>query len=102
MDDKVIKAKLKEVLTQIQELSGESCPPLEDGVRPAEALPNFTSKVWPVAAGMLGVALGKSIPCEVNIFVEQGSKRPLAISETVALVCKIIDKQDEEKAKKAA
>ncbi|MDB5669929.1 MAG: hypothetical protein JWO25_888, partial [Alphaproteobacteria bacterium] len=68
---------------------GERCPAIDGGTKPADALPNFTSKVWPVAAGMLGIALGKSIPCEANIFVNDDTKAPLAINETVALVLKI-------------
>ena len=45
---------------------------------------------------MLGLALGKSIPSETNIFVDELSKAPLAINQTVALVMKILEKQDEE------
>jgi len=102
MDEITIKAKLIEVLQTIQTLSGEECPPLDGATRPAEALPKFTSKIWPVAAGLLGVAIGKSIPCEANIFVDEDTKKPLAIDQTVVLVCKIIAKLDEEKATKAA
>ena len=101
MDKLTIEAKLIEVLQMIQTLSGEDCPPLDDATRPAEALPKFNSKVWPVAAGLLGIAIGKSIPCEANIFVDEGTKKPLAINQTVALVCKIIAKQDEEGENKA-
>ena len=96
MDPTLIKAKLLEVLQTVQTLSGEACPVLEDGTRPVEQLPRFTSKVWPVAAGMLGLALGRSIPCEKNIFVDEVSKAPLAISETVALVLAILEQQDKE------
>ncbi len=68
MDEAVVKGKLIEVLKVVQELSNESWPaslPTISG--PVASLPEFTSKVWPVAAGMLGLALGKSIPCDVNI-----------------------------------
>jgi hypothetical protein len=102
VDEITIKAKLIEVLQTIQTLSGEECPPLNGATRAAEALPKFTSKIWPVAAGLLGLAIGKSIPCEASIFVDQDTKKPLAINQTVALVCKIIAKLDEEEAKKAA
>lgn len=94
MDANVVKAKLIEVLQLVQTLSGEDCPTIDDGTKPAEALPQFTSKVWPVAAGMLGIALGKSIPCEANIFVDEQTKEPLAINQTVALVLKILEAQD--------
>lgn len=94
MDANVVKAKLIEVLQSVQALSGEDCPTIDDSTKPAEALPKFTSKVWPVAAGMLGIALGKSIPCEANIFVDEQTKEPLAINQTVALVLKILEAQD--------
>lgn len=94
MDPNIVKAKLVEVLTAVQTLSGEECPTIGDGMRPVEALPNFTSKVWPVAAGMLGMALGKSLPCETNIFVDEQTKEPLTITQTVALVVKLIEEQE--------
>lgn len=94
MDPNVVKAKLIEVLQTVQSLSGEECPAMDGGTKPAEALPKFTSKVWPVAAGMLGIALGKSIPCEANIFVDDDTKAPLAINQTVVLVLKILEEQE--------
>lgn len=100
MDANFIKAKLIEVLQSVQTLSGEDCPVIDGGTKPTEALPKFTSKVWPVAAGMLGIALGKSIPCETNIFVDEDTKSPLAINQTVALVLKILEAQDAEEAEK--
>ena len=96
MDPNIIKAKLIEVLQAVQSLSGEECPAIDGSTRPVESLPKFTSKIWPVAAGMLGLALGKSIPCETNIFVDELLKAPLAVNQTVALVMKILEKQDEE------
>lgn len=96
MDASIVKAKLIEVLQTVQALSGEDCPAIDGGTKPSAALPNFTSKVWPVAAGMLGLALGKSIPCEANIFVDEDTKAPLAINQTVALVLKILEEQKTE------
>src|SRR3546814_16740002 len=101
MDAKIIKAKLIEVLQSVQSLSGEDCPAIEGGTKPVEALPKFTSKVWPVAAGMLGIALGKSIPCEANIFVDDDTKAPLAINQTVALVLKILVAPEADEAEEA-
>jgi hypothetical protein len=96
MDQDTIKTKLMEVLQNIQTLSGEACPALKGSTRPADELPEFTSKIWPVAAGMLGAAIGKQLPCEENIFVNQDTKQPHSIDQTVALVCKIVAKLDEE------
>ena len=96
MDANSVKAKLIGVLQTVQSLSGEDCPAIDGATKPVDALPKFTSKIWPVAAGMLGIALGKSIPCETNIFVDEQSKAPLAINQTVALVMKILETQDAE------
>jgi hypothetical protein len=96
VDANIVKAKLIEVLQTVQSLSDEDCPAIDGATKPVDALPKFTSKVWPVAAGMLGIALGKSIPCEANIFVDEHSKAPLAINQTVALVLKILEEQDAE------
>ena len=98
MDANTVKAKLIEVLQTVQSLSGEDCPAIDGGTKPTEALPKFTSKVWPVAAGMLGIALGKAIPCEANIFVDEDTKVPLAINQTVALVLKILEAEEAKEA----
>ena len=98
MEAKLVEAKLIQVLQTVQAISGEECPTIDGGTKPVEALPKFTSKVWPVAAGMLGLVLGKPIPCEANIFVDEQTKEPLAISQTVALVLKILEAQDAEAA----
>ena len=98
MDPAIIKAKLIEVLETVQALSGEQCPSLDGTTRPAESLPKFVSKVWPVAAGMLGEAIGKTIPCEANIFVDDATNQALGIEQIVALVVKIVAEQDKEEA----
>ncbi|MFZ5727315.1 MAG: hypothetical protein ACOY4C_12955 [Pseudomonadota bacterium] len=102
MDSNVVKATLVSILETVQAISGEDCPAIVDGTRPAEELPKFTSKVWPVAAGLLGAALGKSIPCEANIFVDEQSKKPLSVGETVALVMKLIAEQEQQQEEVAA
>ena len=94
MNPNIVKTKLVEVLQTVQALSGEECPTIDGAMKPVEALPEFTSKVWPVAAGMLAIALGKSIPCEANIFVDEATNEPLAIHQTVALVLKILETQE--------
>ena len=96
MDPSIVRTKLVEVLQSVQSLSGEECPSIDGAAKPVESLPKFTSKVWPVAAGMLGIALGKSIPCEANIFVDEETNQPLAIDQTVDLVLKILEAQEAE------
>ena len=98
MDPSTIRNELIAVLKNIQALSGEACPTIDDSTRPIEALPKFTSKVWPVATGMLGIALGKPLPCEVNIFVDEDTKKPLAIEQIIVIVSNILEYKKAEKA----
>ncbi|NGO54528.1 hypothetical protein [Allomesorhizobium camelthorni] len=102
MDPTHVQQHLMDVLTTIQAISQEACPTLDPTVRPAEELPKFNSKVWPVAAGMLGAALGKEIPPEVNIFVDDTTKQAFTIAQTVALVCTLIKQLDAQTAVAAA
>ncbi len=97
MDQTTVKAKLVEVLQTVQSLSGEECPPIDGSTKPVEALPKFTSKVWPVAAGMLGVALGEPLPPEANIFVDEDTKDLMTIDQTVTQVLKILEEQASKK-----
>lgn len=97
MEPAEVKSKLIAVLQQVQALSGEECPSLDGDIKPAETLMQFTSKIFPTATGMLSQAIGKNIPCEVNIFVDDETKRPMAINQIAALVCKIaVDQTDDE------
>ena len=102
MDSTDVQKHLMDVLTMIQTISGEACPALDPTIKPAEELPKFNSKVWPVAAGMLGAALGKEIPPEVNIFVDDATKQALTIAQTVALVCALVEQLDAQAAVEAA
>ena len=96
MDPTDVQNQLIVVLTTIQAISGEACPNLDGAVKPAEQLPKFNSKVWPVAAGMLAAAIGKSIPPEANIFVDDTTKEALTIAQTVSLVCAIVEQLEKE------
>jgi hypothetical protein len=102
MDQAYVKTRLIAVLQQIQALSGEACPALDGSLKPAESLPKFDSKVWPVAAGMLAASIGETIPPEANIFVDETTKQALTINEAVALVCLIVESQKKVQAVAAA
>ncbi|RVG22681.1 hypothetical protein [Sinorhizobium meliloti] len=102
MDPTDVQKHLMDVLTTIQTISQEACPTLDPTVRPAEDLPKFNSKVWPVAAGMLGAALSKEIPPDVNIFVDDTTKQALTIAQTVQLVCTLVKQLDTQAAAAAA
>jgi len=93
MDGALIQANLIEVLQTIQATSELECPPIGGGTKPLEELPEFDSKIWPVAIGMLGIKLGISIPPDVNIFREDGTTIALTIDEIVTKVITITEAQ---------
>ena len=95
MDSAALKEKLIAVLSQIQADSGLECPALVGSTKPVENLPNFDSKVWPVATTILATEIGASIPNDVNIFIDETTKLPLSIDETAAFVCELLKKQSE-------
>lgn len=93
MNPSQVKQSLLKVLKTVQDLQGETCPTLTGTTVPVDSLPRFDSKMWPVAAGILATELGTIIPPETNIFVDEATKQPLTIDQTVAVVCKIIQMQ---------
>ena len=93
MNAAVVRAKLVEVLQEIQAASGLECPPIAGTTKPVEALPEFNSKIWPVAVGMLAANLGITIAPDVNIFRQDKRCVALTIDETVAKVIALADAQ---------
>ena len=98
MDSTVVKGELIAVLGQIQTDSGLECPPLTGATKPVEHLPEFDSKVWPVATTMLAAEINVTIPNDVNIFVDETTKLPRSIDETAVFVCDLVKKQGEREA----
>ena len=90
MNSTLIQANLLEVLQTIQTTSELECPPLIGTTKPLADLPEFDSKIWPVAIGMLGIKLGISIPPDINIFFKDDSTTALTIDEIVAKVLTLI------------
>lgn len=101
MDSTLIQANLVEILQTIQSTSELECPPLNGKTKPLEDLPEFDSKIWPVAIGMLSMKLGIYIPPDVNIFRQEDSATALTIDEIVAKVITIAEGQATEAHKKA-
>ncbi len=93
MDAALIQTTLVEVLQNIQATSELECPPLGGATKPIEDLPNFDSKIWPVAIGMLGAKLGINIANDVNIFRQDDSCIALTIDEIVAKVVALVEAQ---------
>jgi hypothetical protein len=98
MDPATLKQKLIAVIGQIQANSGLECPPLSGAIKPVDNIPKFDSKVWAAATTILATDIGKSIPNDVNIFVDGTTKLPRSIDEIAAFVCELLKKQDEAEA----
>ncbi len=98
MDPAMLKEKLIAILGQIQADSGLECPPLTGATKPVENLPEFDSKVWPVATTILATEIGATIPNDVNIFVDETTKLPHSIEETTAFVCDLLKKKSKKEA----
>jgi hypothetical protein len=98
MDPTTLKEKLIAVLGQIQANSGLECPPLTGATKPVENIPKFDSKVWAAATTILATEIGKPIPNDVNIFVDETTKLSRSVDETAAFVCQLLKKQDEAEA----
>jgi len=98
MDPAMLKEKLIAIIGQIQINSGLECPPLTGAIKPVESIPQFDSKVWAAATTILATEIGKPIPNDVNIFVDETTKLPRSIDETVAFVCELLKQQTEKEA----
>jgi hypothetical protein len=98
MDPVTLKEKLIAVLGQIQADSGLECPELTGAIKPVESLPQFDSKVWPVATTILATEVGATIPNDVNIFVDETTKLPRSIDEAAVFVCDLLKKRSEKEA----
>jgi len=85
-----VQKKLVEVLQVIQATSGLECPPINGTTKPIEALPEFDSKIWPVATGMLATELGIAIADDVNIFRQEKGCIALTIDEAVAMIMNMV------------
>lgn len=72
MDEAIVRAQLTAVLQQIQASSEEDCPAILGSTKPLEDLPEFNSKIWPIATAMLAATLGITIENDVNIFRKKG------------------------------
>jgi hypothetical protein len=93
MDPATVKEKLIAVLTQIQVDSHLECPVLTGVTKPIGTLPEFTSKVWPVATTILATEIGATIPNDVNIFIDEATKLPRSINEISLFVANLLKKQ---------
>ena len=92
MDPIALKQTLIAILGQIQVDSGLECPPLTGQTKPVGTIPQFDSKVWPVAITILALQIDATIPNEVNIFIDEQTNLPRSIDEIAAFVCELLNK----------
>ena len=98
MDPTALKGELIAVLSQIQTDSNLECPPLTGATKPVEELPEFDSKVWPVATTILATEIGATIANDMNIFVDEKTKLSRSVDEIVDFVQGLLEKQSEQDA----
>jgi hypothetical protein len=101
MDPVTLKEKLITIIAQIQADSGLECPPLTGALKPVESIPKFDSKAWAVATTILATGIGKAIPNDVNIFVDETTKLPRSIDEAAIFVCELLKRLEEAEAEAA-
>lgn len=95
MDPTTLKEILIAVLGQIQADSHLECPPLTGTTKPVDQIPKFDSKIWPVATTILSTEIGALIPDDVNIFVDETTKLPRSIDQTVDFLVELLKEQSE-------
>ena len=82
------KAALIEVLKDIQDRSGLSCPDLGGADVPPKVLEKFDSTVWPAATTLVARKLGVTIPNDVHIFGGEKGAPLLTIDQASQLIVK--------------
>ena len=93
MDPATLTRELIDILEQIQTDSGLECPPLTGATIPVGTIPEFNSKVWPVATTILAIKINASIPNEVNIFVDEKTKLARSIENISIFVSDLVMRQ---------
>ena len=98
MEPKELLKTLIAIIGQIQTDSELECPPLTGATKPVGAVPEFDSKVWPVATTILATQIDVPIPDDVNIFIDETTKEPRSLDEIAVFVCELQKKQGEKQA----
>ena len=94
MDAIKMKEKLINVLGDIQVNSGLERPLLTGETKPIGDIPKFDSMIWPVATTILAIEIGTTIPNNVNIFIDETTKRSRSIDETATFVSELAKMQN--------
>ena len=89
MDTTIVEQALKDIIADIQTISGLDCPPLTGETKPADEVPKFDSKVWIAATTLVADKLNIEIPVDQNIFVNAETKKSMNISQIAQFICMI-------------
>jgi hypothetical protein len=92
MDQRVVRDQLIAVLKKIQSDSGYSPTPVNGSTCPLTDLTGFDSKILPVAAVLLGEAIGMTIPNDKNIFARVNGADP-TVDQIAMRVCSLVNSQ---------
>jgi hypothetical protein len=87
-----VRSRLIKVLHFIQIEGGYPEPDISVATCPAEDLPGFDSKMWPVSMGMLSDELGVDIPLDVNIYLSPDAKQKLNVEEIAQRILELAPK----------
>lgn len=89
-----VEVQIIEVLQSIQSDSGYTGNQIIGTTCPLSDLEEFDSMLWPVAISILTTTLDVNIPNDKNIFLSDDGKRPLTISESAAIVCEMVSREE--------
>lgn len=98
MDTGKLQDAVMVVLRQVQADSGLPCPELTSETKPVDDLPQFDSKVWPVATTMLSTSISVPIPNDVNIFVDDQTMSPRSISQITTFLAALLSRDSKAEA----
>jgi hypothetical protein len=98
MEPKDLVDTLIAIIGQIQTDSELECPTLTGATKPVGTVPEFDSKIWPVATTILATEINIPIPDDVNIFIDETTKAPRSIEEIAVFVCELQKKQGKKQA----
>ncbi len=85
-----VERTIVEVLTEIQAMSGQPCPPIDEHTCPLRHLPEFDSQLALLATVELGARLQCEIPDDLNVFIDDETNRPRRIGEIRDEMCAML------------
>ncbi|WP_262695981.1 hypothetical protein [Kordiimonas aquimaris] len=94
MKPQALSVAVKNVIAEIQAISGYDCPEIKGDTKPGKDIQNFTSEIWPTASAMISAYIGKQIPAEENIFYNEKTHEELTLDECVQRIMAVVVEND--------